>query len=117
MPYPLNRCKTLSDMTKVADQFLYTLQHLPGGYVFWYSLPHKGRQARQVLRKRLIHAMVTASMPPALQRAMLLACYDANGRPAPQAKQLYDYVCTNMYQDDPGRMVRAWVHLVQGDLP
>lgn len=116
MRYPLHRCPLLTSTTKAVDGFLARIQHLPGGYAWWYGLSEKGRSGRIATRRLLTCTMLCVLMPVALQRAMLLACFEPSGRVALQAKPLHKWLCTNMYNNDEIVMMKAWLKLVHGAL-
>jgi hypothetical protein len=111
MRYPLHRCPLLTQTTKAIDTFVTQLQHSPGGYVWWFGLPKRGWYSGKVLKRKWVTTVLDVLMPPVLQRAMLLACFEPSGQPVPSAKPLRNWLLVNVYNGDATKMMTAWYNV------
>lgn len=90
------------------DTILNTIEHTPGGLVWWFSLPKVGRFNRLAMRRKMAHTVLEALLPPQLLHAMLLAVLTPNGQPSKQSLLLYKWLLSNVYSNSVNKLYRAW---------
>jgi len=92
----------------VVDAIIEQIEQTKGGILWWFSLPHSGRHNRTVLRRKLAHIVLQASLPTPLLHAMLLASLSVEGKPDNRGSYLYHWLLHNVYGNNVNLLYQAW---------
>jgi len=80
----------------------------PGGYLWWHSLPCKGRRSQSILMKKWTKLLLTILFPQELLTAMVLAALSPHGIPTPTSKPLYNWLIANVYKGKAALLYKDW---------
>lgn len=112
MPYYHGHMTPLHSLVyKATDALLTRIEHLPGGYAFWYRLPLHGKHSRTVTRKHFVQSLLLHIFPPDFCTALLRAAILPTGKPNPNASALYKWVLHNFYCNDTQAMYTDWLQI------
>lgn len=89
------------------------IEHMPGGYQFWHSLPANGKKSAQVALRRWTQLLSSAIYPLALRQAMLRSCLNEYGVPDDRGMPLYLWMLKHMYRGNARELHREWSYLNQ----
>lgn len=112
--YFMKQNPLLTESYHVVDTMIQHIVDLPDGYIWWRSLPKKGRHAAKTVRRLWAVQSIKAFFPATLLRAMLLACIDGNGVPDSRGSALFTWVLKNIYCGHTEQMYKDWFSLQQG---
>ena len=87
---------------------------LPGGMLWWSSLPEKGKRSPKALRRRWSDQGYNLGMSKELNVAMLRACLGNGGMVSEQSKELYYWMKEWLYSEDDTRMYSEWFKVSGG---
>lgn len=107
MKYGKN-CKVRMKCYSAVDEMLEVLQHSPGGYRYWHSLPEKGRWNKVALRRRLATHLLNSFFGKEFVESLLLAALTQQGRPV-EHSQLYNWLLVFIYSGDVQRLYGDWL--------
>lgn len=110
--YTGRNCKLRSLAYSVADSIIDTIQHKPGGYTFWQSLPKKGQNNQETIRKGIADTLLTSLYDSSFIAMLLKAAMDESGRPLLHSP-LYRWLLTNIYSDNVGKLYQDWVRVTK----
>jgi hypothetical protein len=96
---------------KTIDTLTDNITHQPGGYLWWTTLPKKGRHSSVTLTRNWTKLLYTTLFPPLLQRAMLSACLSVDGTPNTQGHLLYTWLLINVYNNNEVMLYKDWLQL------
>lgn len=85
--------------------------HTPGGYLWWHSLPGKGRHSQAVLTQKWAAVVLTRIFPQSLLTAMLHASLSPQGTPQQHSSSLYNWLIANVYNNKVELLYKAWTQL------
>lgn len=83
----------------------------PGGYLWWHSLPDKGKHSQATLTRNWTALMLTKLFPQPLLDAILQACLTIEGLPCQRSKPLYIWMLNNVYKGKYREMYKDWLNL------
>lgn len=89
------------------------ITHLPQGYLFWHSLPSKGRKSPQVVLRRWTKLLVSHLYPATLRKLLLTTCVDADGVPDQRGRPLYLWCLRHLYNNNARLLHKDWSYLKQ----
>jgi len=104
--HPLTR-QGKQAMRAVIDQATKT----PHAYLWWHSLPAKGRHSKTTLLQKWTALVLTTLFPQELLTAMLRAALSPNGTPSSHSKPLYNWLVVNIYKSNSILLYKDWLQL------
>lgn len=106
-----SRCKLASLSYRVADEMIESIEHLPGGTIFWRMLPRKGHHSSHTMRRRLATILVKAFFPPSFLTALLKASVDPIGQVDKRGAPLHKWLVEYIYHGDEAKFYTAWMRV------
>lgn len=107
MKYGKN-CKLRMKCYSAVDEMLEILQHSPGGYKFWQSLPEKGRWNKVAMRRKLATFLLDSFFDKEFMDGLLSAALTQQGRPV-EHSQLYSWLLHFVYSGNVQRLYSDWL--------
>lgn len=89
------------------------IEHIPGGYLFWRSLPLKGKRSRVSLSRKWARLFQVNLYPPSLRKAMLLSVLTTDGIPDARSMALYKWLLKYWYNGNAHALHTEWSLLQQ----
>lgn len=111
--YKNRNCRVRTLAYAVTDNIIGMLQNKPGGYSFWHSLPIRGRNNADALRKKIAETLLTSFYNSSFMSILLRSALDDNGKPT--SGPLYQWLLTHVYSDDVRKMYKDWLKACSGD--
>ena len=111
--YRGKNCRVRTLAYAVTDNIINLLQDKPGGYSFWASLPSRGRNNAEAVRKKIADTLLSGFYNSSFMSILLRTALDDNGRPT--QGPLYQWLLTHVYSDDVKRMYKDWLKASSGD--
>jgi hypothetical protein len=96
---------------KTIETLISSIAHQPGGYLWWDSLPNKGRHSQVTLTRNWTKLLYSSLFSSSLQRAMLSACLSSDGIPNNQGHLLYTWLLVNIYNNNEAALYKDWLQL------
>jgi hypothetical protein len=91
-----------------ADVIIDLLQEKPGGSSFWRRLPLKGRDNREVVRKKIADTLLHAFYDDNFISILLKGALDDKGKPRGDGT-LYRWLLTHVYSDNAQKLYGDWL--------
>jgi hypothetical protein len=91
----------------VTDNIIEILQSKPGGYTFWSSLPRKGRNNTESIRKKISDTLLSSFFNASFISVLLRSALDTNGKPT--SGPLYRWLLNYVYSDNVTAMYKDWL--------
>ena len=101
-------CRLLFKAFFTADSIIYTLQHKPGGSLFWLNLPVVGRHNKTALRKSMAHTILSSLFDEDFIALLLRSALDEKGKPLGSG-ELYTWLLGNIYAGDVKMLYGDWL--------
>ena len=108
--YTGRNCKLRSLAYQVSDSIIDTIQHKPGGYIFWQSLPKKGHDNAEAVRKGIAETLLSSLYDSSFISMLLKAAMDENGRPLLHSP-LYRWLLSNIYSENVAKLYQDWLRV------
>lgn len=105
----MTNCKLRKAIYTITDSIILTLQHQPGGYAFWMSLPQKGRHNAVALRKTLGDKILSMIFTPSFLAILLKSALTTAGQPI--NSPLYTWLLTNVYSNNIRKLYKDWLKI------
>lgn len=102
----VGHCKLRTSAYIVTDKIICILQNQPGGYLFWASLPRKGRHNSQALRRMLANEILTTLFSKSFLSILLCSALTDVGRPT---TLLYKWLLTHVYNNKTHKLYNDWL--------
>ena len=83
--------------------------HLPGGYLWWHSLPGKGRQSTHAVTQRWAKIVTATYLPQPRLHSMALACLQDNGVVDEKGKDLYIWLLQHFFNNQHRQLYQCWL--------
>lgn len=110
--YTGRNCKLRSLAYSVTDSIIDSIQHKPGGYTFWQSLPKRGRDNAEAVRKSIAETLLSSLYDSSFIAMLLKAAMDENGRPLLHSP-LYRWLLSNIYSENVQKLYQDWVRVTK----
>lgn len=111
--YNGKNCRVRTLAYAVTDSIIDLLQSKPGGYSFWASLPRRGRNNTEALRKKIADTLLSGFYNSSFISVLLRSALDENGKPT--QGPLYQWLLTHVYSDNVKTMYKDWLRVSHGE--
>jgi hypothetical protein len=111
--YNGKNCRVRTLAYAVTDNIIDLLQSKPGGYSFWASLPRRGRNNTEAIRKKIADTLLSGFYNSTFISVLLRSALDENGKPT--SGPLYQWLLTHVYSDNIKAMYKDWLRVSHGE--
>jgi len=91
-----------------ADVIIDMIQQKQEGRVWWFSLGKKGRDNREVIRKRIADTLLHSFYDDNFISILLKGALDEKGKPRGDSA-LYRWLLSNVYSDNVQKLYNDWL--------
>lgn len=103
-------CKLRYMAYSTADVIIDMLQQKPGGSTFWFTLPRRGRDNKDAIRKKIADTLLQSFYDDNFISILLKGALDSKGKPTGDTT-LYQWLLTHVYSDNVQRLYADWLRV------
>jgi hypothetical protein len=104
-------CKLRYMAFSTADAIIDLVQQKEKGKSRWFSFPKKGRDNREVIRKKIADTLLHSFYDDNFISILLKGALDDKGKPRGDSA-LYHWLLTNVYSDNVQKLYHDWLKVV-----
>lgn len=94
---------------RIAETIERDIAYLPGGTIWWYSLPQKGRGNRGAVVKKWTDLLYSCLFCSGFKRILLKAAIAEDFTVHEHSKELFEWMKRNLYNNSEEKVYKEWV--------